>query len=137
VANKCTLFILFLYVTFQFYKNKIKSVHLLATKFTSITKMHGATHIKMMVYSYYVFRKVLRQNIINDIISVWYNLCLQLNVFHNCDSYYDGIVSKVKWLGYKIRNYLKISSFWKITAMRFFIWAVKNIYKLVFLCDVT
>jgi hypothetical protein len=28
------------------YKNKIKGVHLLATKFTIITKMHGATHIK-------------------------------------------------------------------------------------------
>jgi hypothetical protein len=31
------------------YKNKIKSVHLLATKFTIITKMHGATHIKVDV----------------------------------------------------------------------------------------
>jgi hypothetical protein len=29
-------------------KNKIKSVHLLGTKFTSITKMHGATHIKVL-----------------------------------------------------------------------------------------
>jgi hypothetical protein len=50
VANKCTLFILFLYVTLQVcktYKNKMKSVHLLATKFTSISKMHGATHIKI------------------------------------------------------------------------------------------
>jgi hypothetical protein len=28
------------------HKNKIKSVHMLATKFTIITKMHGATHIK-------------------------------------------------------------------------------------------
>jgi hypothetical protein len=31
------------------YKNKIKSEHLLATKFTSITKMHGATHIKITI----------------------------------------------------------------------------------------
>jgi hypothetical protein len=29
------------------YKNKIKSVHLLATKFTIITKTHGATRIKI------------------------------------------------------------------------------------------
>jgi hypothetical protein len=30
------------------YNNKIKCVHLLAIKFTSITKMHGATHIKVI-----------------------------------------------------------------------------------------
>jgi hypothetical protein len=35
------------------YKNKIKSVHLLATKFTSITEMHGATHIKNTLILHY------------------------------------------------------------------------------------
>jgi hypothetical protein len=49
---------LFLYVTLQ---KQIKSVHLLATKFTSITKMHEATHTKVILIHFKLFLIIQNQ----------------------------------------------------------------------------
>jgi hypothetical protein len=79
------------------YKNKIKGVYLLATKFISITKMHGATHINIVISICAVLC-----HIIDHGISEFHEICKkdphhQMWLQYDTSSFYTTNDKLLKW----------------------------------------